>query len=168
MSEAKKAVDLTGSPEPEARVIRVDRAIRCCELSLDRALSVLSEISNAIADSDGMSAIALVPNIVIPGRTIGTVVRVVRIPFGAVIPLGMVVAIAAPLMADIVQRIGRNNLAEMVQNIGTAVRTAVKSAKEVAAGEAKQTGDCEECMMRQALPQNPNRRRKKTDVWSRR
>lgn len=156
---------LKGDAEPAARVIRVDRAIRCCQSSTEQVLGLLNQVSNAIVDGVSEGAIAFLPPVAL-GVGTGTatevaVPTVTRIPFGAAIPIGAVVAIAAPLLSDLDQALGRNRLAEMVQGLADAVRK-INSTKT-----KTKVSPCERCMMRNALPQRPNRRRTKEKVRSR-
>lgn len=155
---------LRGDARPEARVIRVDRAVKCCQSAAEQTLGLLNQISNAILDGVSEGAIALVPPVALgvgTGTATEALPTVTRIPFGVAIPIGVVVAISAPLLQDLDQALGRNRLAEMVQGLADAVRK-INSTKT-----KTKVSPCERCMMRNAMPQRPNRRRTKEKVRSR-
>lgn len=162
-TEPPKLPALRGDADPSNRVIRVDRAIRCCQAAADQLLGMLNQLSTAIVENVEGETLAFVPApspVVTPGTT--SAPSVVRIPFGQAIPIGAIVAIAAPLFQDLDQRIGKNQLAEMVQGLADAVRKLNRTETKTKASP------CESCMMRNALPQTPNRRRTKKSVRSRR
>lgn len=149
----------SGDPDPTNRVIRVDRAIRCCELAVDQALT-LYEAALIFLKEQGVGGgedLALVP-ILAPGAvveigvpsTVSTGFRWAKVAKGS-LRAGGFIAIGALLLDEIEERLGAAAFMEASDGIAQAIARATKTKQ----------GPCEACMMRQALPQLPQRRRRR-------
>lgn len=147
----------TGDSDPTNRVIRVDRAIACCQLAVDQALQVVNDFAVSFADVAGGEGLALVPGVVLPGTTEIGAPTIVRVFPGDVLPIGAVVIFSSAVVGGLLSKIAGPEIAEVLIGITNGVRTAVRA----------KGNDCERCMMRRALPQFPNRRRTKRSVRSR-
>lgn len=143
-----------GSTEPKQRVIRVDAAIRCCELAKDRVLSTITDIAVQLLDRDptqGLAFAPVAPSVAPTGTGLTTVIPTDRPQFIRVNPLGGLAAGAimiftAERLRDIEKALGTASFAESLVDMERAIRIRT----------AKTTGDCSDCMMRRALGQtNP-------------
>lgn len=153
----------TGDADTSNRVIRLDRAIRCCDLAVDKALNLVSQIGVSLLDGGDGFDLALVPGLLpAPGTGIdipGTLrdPRIIRITPGNIVP-GAVLIYTANMIRDIEASIGTKYFAQALLDGISTVSTAVKT----------QVGGCSDCMMKQALRQKPNKRRTKRSMRSRR
>ena len=155
----KKA--LSRAPDPTDRVIRVDKAIECCEDSVSKMLSVVDELANLVIsardqDRTGLS-LALVPAVV-PGQVLPTV-RFVK-PSAATAAAGTLL-LGGVSLSVILESIAAQDLAFTVLSLTSALRDVVRATKT-------KNNPCYDCMLRRALPQGKSRHRVTHTVYSRR
>lgn len=149
-----------GDDDPRNRVIKVDRAITCCQDSVDQVLQIFDDLATSLVDMPRGFNLALVPGIPSKGQP-WTRPRALPIdpslPVGEQIPagftaVGMVVVIASATLEAINQKLGMYAFAEAMIGLSNTVR---------ALNRKLEGSPCEECMMRRALPQSPNKRKRK-------
>lgn len=163
-----------GEDDPAQRVIKVSTAVGCCQRSVARMTAVYEEVARQLLDGIqnfknekgeferfSLGLLPLAPRSLTKGGE-AVVPRVIRLPRGN-IGGGQALGFAAAMIllddeVDAYREEGK--AAEFAQTIGritNAVRSAVSTRRD---------NICEDCMMRAALPQKPQRRRRKT-VWTR-
>lgn len=143
----------TGADKPEQRVIRVDQAIRCCELQVDRALAVMTDIAISLQQDESDSALAFAP-MVVPTKAPAGPIRpeVIRIPKGQSLAPGAILIFGGLLLNEISNAFGVAAYAQTVLDMESAIRRVVQRSTPT------RPGACEECMMKRALRQEPNER----------
>lgn len=135
-----------------SRVIRVDRAIRCCQNAVDRAVTTLYEIAKEVLDGPRGSGIALAPPISVPGTITGAP-RVIAIPAAGVLAVGAVVIVTAAMLDAFDREVGRQHLSEVLTQTADAISLVNRTTK------TNDVTPCSQCMRRNALGQYPNIRK---------
>lgn len=157
----------TGDDDPDARVVRLDRAIRCCKLSSERVLRVFDEAIQALgADVRDEASLAMIPAgavLELPGAepivAPQNLPRVIRIPsVGTAGGLALGAAGGALLLGfEYLGQLANSGLLDRVVQALSQVSGAV--ARDV----RRKTGSkspCEECLASQALRQKPRKRKR--------
>lgn len=151
--------------DPATRVIRVDKAIQCCEAAVSEALEVVDSLCNLVVVGAGSGsvenlALALVSKPAAKGElpTLPTVRWVSPRTFGAVI-------LGAGITWDVIlNSIAAKDLAGSILTLTSELRDILRSTKTA----RDLRNPCERCMRRRAFPQTAKRRRADRVIYSRR
>lgn len=151
------------------RVIRADKALKCCERATQRTVTRLSielgalftELLGAIESADRNSALVLVPTTgLVASRAIATIQAVSAATVGTALTGGAALLLGAVELANLSQqRATYDTLSLAVETLGKyfATRTATKT----------KTDDCERCLKDALLSQAAPRKRVRTKILRR-
>lgn len=151
--------------DPATRVIRVDKAIECCELATSEALEVVDSLCNLVVVGTGARyaqglAVALVSRPVAKGEL--PQLPIVR--WVSPRTIGATILGAGLAWETIVESIAAKDLAGTILTLTSELRDILRSTKTA----RDLRNPCERCMRRRAFPQTAKRRRVDRVIYSRR